>query len=187
MTDFPRHTEDSAPEGSKELISAAVKNYGFVPGLYSVMADAPSLLNAYAAVHDQFEASSFNADELTVVWQAINVENRCHYCVPAHTAIAKGMKVDDAIINALRDETPLPSARLEALRTFALQLVRQRGELTDAEKQAFLDAGYTTQNMLEVVLGYAQKIMSNYTNHLANTVLDEAFEPFAWHKAQEAA
>ena len=38
--------------------------------------------------------TSFDKDELTVVWQTINVEHACHYCVPAHTGIAKMMKVD---------------------------------------------------------------------------------------------
>jgi hypothetical protein len=36
----------------------------------------------------------FNEEELTVVWQSINVEHACHYCVPAHTGIAAMMKVD---------------------------------------------------------------------------------------------
>jgi AhpD family alkylhydroperoxidase len=40
---------------------------------------------------------------MTVVWQAINVENECHYCVPAHTGIAKMMKVSDDITQALRN------------------------------------------------------------------------------------
>ena len=93
------------------------------------------------------------------------------------------MKVDDAIIDALRNETPLPNARLEALRDFTLSIVRDRGQVEDAKVQAFLDAGFTKRNILEVILGYSQKIMSNYTNHLADTPLDSVFEKFAWEKA----
>lgn len=180
MTQFTLHDDASAPEASKPLLENSLKAFGMVPGLHAVMAESPELLEAYQRVHELFQNSSFDADELTVVWQTINVENACHYCVPAHTGIAKSMKVDDAIIDALRDETALPNARLEALRTFTLQLVRQRGELDDAELQAFLDAGFTQRNVLEVVLGYSQKIMSNYTNHLAKTPVDSAFEKFAW-------
>jgi alkylhydroperoxidase family enzyme len=134
-------------------------------------------------LNDLFIASSLDKDEITVVWQTINVENNCHYCVPAHTLIAKSMKVDDAIIDALRNETPLPNARLEALRDFTLSIVRDRGQVEDAKVQAFLDAGFTKRNILEVILGYSQKIMSNYTNHLADTPLDSVFEKFAWEKA----
>ena len=94
------------------------------------------------------------------------------------------MKVDDAISDALRNETPLPNARLEALRDFTLAMVRQRGEVSDELLQAFHDAGYTKRHVLEVVLGIAQKVMSNYTNHLANTPLDAASQRFAWTKAK---
>ena len=91
--------------------------------------------------------------------------------------------VDDAITQALRNETPLPNARLEALRDFTLSVVRDRGHVDDAKVQAFLDAGYTKRNILEVILGYSQKVMSNYTNHLAKTPVDAVFEKFAWQKA----
>ena len=180
MTDFTLHDENTAPEGSKELLAKSKAAYGMIPGLHAVMAEAPGLLEAYQQVHELFVNSSFDKDELTVVWQTINVENACHYCVPAHTGIAKSMGVDDTITNALRDNTALPNARLESLRDFTLALVRERGNLDDATVQAFLDAGFTKRNILEVILGYSQKIMSNYTTHIADTPVDKPFQKFAW-------
>lgn len=185
MTTFQLHDESTAPEASKALLANSRKTNGMVPGLHAVMAEAPGLLDAYNQVHKMFVDSSFNKDELTVVWQTVNVEHACHYCVPAHTAIAKGMKVDDAINDALRNETPLPTPRLEALRTFTLAMVRERGDVDPDVVQTFLDAGFTKRQVLEVVLGIAQKVMSNYTNHLANTPVDAPFQKFEWHKAAE--
>lgn len=183
MITFTLHDESTAPEASKEILAQSRKNNGMLPNLHAVMAEAPGLLAAYQFVGTQFAHSSFDKDELTVVWQTINVEHECHYCVPAHTAIAKSMKVDDAITEALRNETALPNARLEALRTFTLSVVRGRGNVSETEVQAFIDAGFTQRNILEVVLGIAQKVMSNYTNHLTKTPVDAAFQSFAWHKA----
>lgn len=182
MTEFTLHDETTAPEGSKELLGQSKRAFGMIPGLHAVMAEAPGLLEAYKIVHELFANSTFDKDELTVIWQAVNVEHGCHYCVPAHTGIAKSMKVSDDITNALRDETPLPNARLEALRDFTLNVVRDRGQVDDAAVKAFLDAGFTKRQILEVVLGVSQKVMSNYTNHLANTPVDAAFKPFEWHK-----
>ncbi len=187
MTEFTLHTEETAPDDAKALVAKSKGAYGFIPGLHAVMAEAPGLLEAYQRVHELFANSSFDADELTVVWQTVNVENECHYCVPAHTGIAKSMYVDDAITNALRDGTPLPNAHLEALRTFTLKIVRQRGNLSEDDIQAFLDAGFTKRQILEVILGYSQKIMSNYTNHLANTPVDAVFAKFAWSADDQAA
>ncbi|WP_262880616.1 carboxymuconolactone decarboxylase family protein [Psychrobacter sp. ANT_WB68] len=93
------------------------------------------------------------------------------------------MKVDDAITEALRNETALPTDKLEALRHFTLSVVRGRGNVDDDAVQAFLDAGFTKRQVLEVVLAAAQKVMSNYTNHLANTPIDKPFQKFEWHKA----
>ncbi|MET3948360.1 alkylhydroperoxidase family enzyme [Arthrobacter sp. UYCu512] len=187
MIDFTRHDEDTAPEASKALLAKSKKQNGRIPGLHATMAEAPGLLEGYQLVHQLFLNSSFDKDELTVVWQTVNVEHACTYCVPAHTGIAKSMKVDDAITEALRNETPLPNARLEALRTFTLDMVRERGNVDDAAVQTFLDAGYTKRQVLEVVLGVSQKVMSNYTNHLAQTPVDAPFRKFEWPEAAATA
>lgn len=182
MIDFTLHTVETAPAKSKPFLENSLKGIGFIPGLHAVMAESPQLLEGYNTLHKLFTESSFDKDELTVVWQTINVENNCHYCVPAHTGIAKSMGIDDAITDALRDETPLPSAKLEALREFTLSVVRDRGFVDDAKVEKFLSAGYTGQSVLDIILGYSQKIMSNYTNHFAKTNIDEAFKPFTWKK-----
>ena len=138
MTEFTKHDENTAPEGSKALLAKSKAAFGRIPGLHATMAEAPGLLEAYQVAHQLFAATSFDKDEITVVWQTINVENGCGYCVPAHTGIAKAMGVDDAITEALRNEAPLPNARLEALRDFTLLIVRDRGHVDDAAVKAFL-------------------------------------------------
>lgn len=183
MTDFTLHTKQSAPEDSKALLDNSINAFGMIPNLHAVMAEAPGLLEGYQRLHQLFLDSSFDDEETTVVWQTINVEHNCHYCVPAHTGIAKSMKVDDAITEALRNETPLPTDKLEALRNFTLSVVRDRGNVDDDAVQAFLDAGFTKRQVLEVILAVAQKVMSNYTNHLANTPIDKPFQKFEWQKA----
>jgi len=182
MTEFTIHDETTAPEDIQDFLMQTKKRNGFIPNLHGIMAEAPGLLEGYRAINDLFLKSSFNRDEITVIWQSVNVENNCHYCVPAHTMVAKGMKIDPEITEALRNETPLANAKLEALRTFTLQVARQRGVVDDNDVQAFLDAGYTKRNILEVILGLSQKVMSNYTNHLANTPLDAPFKSVAWEK-----
>jgi alkylhydroperoxidase family enzyme len=183
MTKFTLHDKKSAPQESQDLLDNSVKAFGMVPGLHAVMAEAPGLLEGYQRLHQLFLDSSFDDEETTVVWQTINVEHACHYCVPAHTGIAKSMNVDDAITDALRNETPLSTDRLEALRNFTLAVVRDRGNVDSSAVATFLEAGFTERQILEVVLGTAQKVMSNYTNHLANTPIDKPFQKFEWHKA----
>lgn len=182
MTTLKVHTIESAPEASKPLLEASQKAYGMIPGLHGVLAAAPGILEGYQKLHELFVNTSFNEEELTVVWQAINVEHACHYCVPAHTGIAHMMKVDNDIIESLRNETPLTNPKLEALRTMTLSIVRNRGNVSQVELEAFYTAGYGEQQVLEIILGLSQKVISNYTNHIANTPVDAAFQKFAWEK-----
>ena len=180
MSNFKIHSVESAPEQSKPILEGAVKQMGRVPGLFGVMAESPNILKAYTQFHQAFSDSSFDADELTVVWQTINVEHECHYCVPAHTGIAHSMKVDPAITEALRNRTALPTEKLQALHDFTLSMVRNRGNVPESEMAAFFEAGYGQQQVLEVILGLSQKVISNYVNRVAKTPVDKVFEQFAW-------
>lgn len=182
MTSLKIQCLESAPEESKELLEKSKKAYGMIPGLHGVLAGAPGILDAYQKLHELFVDSSFNNEELTVVWQSINVEHECHYCVPAHTGIAKMMKVDDAITEALRNEATLEDPKLEALRAMTLKIVRNRGNVTQEDLDAFYEAGYGERQVLEIILGLSQKTISNYVNHIANTPVDEGFKKYDWSK-----
>jgi alkylhydroperoxidase family enzyme len=182
---FPSHDLTTAPEASKALLEKSQKAFGRLPGLHKVLAESPQAYEGYQLLHKLFTETNFDVDELTVVWQSINVENECHYCVPAHTGIAKIMKVHAELTEALRNETALPSAKLEALRTFTVQMVRDRGNVSKAKIKAFFDAGYSHRAVLDVILGLAQKTMSNYINHVAETPVDEVFQPLIWKRSDK--
>ncbi len=178
MTEFTLYTAENAPEEAKPLMADSVAAFGMLPNLHAVMAEAPTLLKGYQVLHDLFQKTSFNAEELTVVWQSINVEHNCHYCVPAHSAIAASMNVDQAIVDALVNKTPLSNPKLEVLRETTLAMTRERGVISNEQIEAFFAAGYAKQQLLEIIVGLSQKVMSNYTNHLADTPVDAPFKKF---------
>ncbi len=181
------HTLESAPDGSKPLLEGSIKAFGRVPNLHAVMATNPAFLEAYQQVHRLvMSGTEFTPEERTVVWMTVNVANACHYCVPAHSAIAKMEKIDDDIVSALRDETPLPE-KLEALRAFTLAIHDTHGHPGADAVAAFEAAGYNERAILDVILIFSQKVMSNYTNAIFETPTDEAFAPFAWKPKAVAA
>ncbi|BBO28926.1 hypothetical protein AltI4_33140 [Alteromonas sp. I4] len=182
MTSLTVHTLDSAPEASKPLLEDSIKAFGMLPNLHGIMAASPQVLEGYKVLHDLFQKTDFTAEELTVVWQTINVEHGCHYCVPAHTAIAHSMNVDAALTEALRNAEPMPTPKLQALQDMTLLLTRNRGVVSDADLDAFYSAGYTERHVQEIILGLAQKVMSNYINHIGNTPVDAPFAKFDWTK-----
>ena len=156
MTQFTLHTLESAPEPSKPLLQDSINTFGMLPNLHAVMAESAPHLQAYQTLHSLFLNSAFNDEEKTVVWQTINIEHNCHYCVPAHSAIAKSMGIDDALTHSLRNHTALPTEKLETLRTITLLLVRNRGQISEQDQQQFFAVGYTQQHLLDIILGLAQ-------------------------------
>jgi len=182
VTIFKTHSILSAPISAKPLLEKSLRIMGIVPNLHGVLANAPAVLAAYQSLHDFFTNTSFDDQELTVVWQTINIEHDCRYCVPAHTMIAQTMQVEPALIQALRKQQPMPTAKLQVLLDMTASIVRKRGNVDADELAAFYEAGYQQQQVLEIILGVSQKLISNYTNRIAKTDLDDVFKPFVWHK-----
>ncbi len=187
MSRFKTHTKDTAPQGGGEILENVEKAYGFVPNLMAKMVAAPAAANAYTTLGKIFEGTSFSPTERQVVLLTISRANGCEYCVAAHSTIAGMQQVDDAIVEAIRADRPLADAKLEALRQITLKMHEKRGWLDEQDIDAFVAAGYGPQQVLEVVLGVAFKTLSNYTNHVAGTELDEAIADKAWKKASQAA
>ncbi len=180
MTIFETHTIESAPADSQRHLQGAEQANGFVPNLLAGMAEAPALLQAYVTISGIFDKTSFLPTERQIVLMTSNRLNGCTYCMAAHTSISQMTGVPGDVVAALRNDTPISDAKLEALRQFAIVIVETRGWPREDQIDAFLDAGYTKQNILEVILGTSMKVMSNYTNHIADTPLDEAFKPNVW-------
>lgn len=180
---YVRHNLDTAPAGAKETLAAASKAYGFVPNLLAVMAEAPALLKGYRSLNGIFEETSFSPTERQIVLLTTSYENGCDYCVAAHSVIAGMQQVPDDVVQAIRDNKPIADHKLEALRRFVTAIVKSRGWPSATDTSAFHEAGYTRRHALEVVLGVGMKMLSNYTNHIADTPLDQAFAGARWSKA----
>lgn len=180
MMKFKLHSLETAPEGSKEIISGALKQNGFIPNLYGMMAESPELLKAYRQMADLFDATSLSPVEKNIVWLTVSYNNSCHYCMAIHSMVGKMYKLPEEMIEALRTNQPLNNVKLETFRQFVALLVEKRGWASEEDIATFLAAGYTPKNVLELVVGLGQKTISNYVNHLVHTPLDKQIEGFKW-------
>lgn len=189
MNTYKLHTLETAPAGALPILEAANKGLGFIPNLYAHLAEAPNALNANKQLGALFEQSTLTPEEQQVVLISVSIENRCEYCVAAHSFIARNMvKVDSKRVDALRSGACLQDAKLNALAAFTRTVVRERGWVNGGQELIdFFAAGYTPQNALEVLLGVSMKTLSNYASHLTNTPLDAALTAEAWQAPDEYA
>lgn len=176
--EFTIYTVETAPAASKEALIHAKETFSLIPNLEGILAEAPAVLKGGMALWDLFETTSFTPIEQQVIYLTANYEHDCRYCMAAHSGLAKmvGMAPED--IEALRQGQPLKDKKLQALRLFTQRMIEARGWVNDREIEEFLATGYTKQQVLEVILGIAVKIIHNYTNHIAKTPLDKAFQPY---------
>ena len=174
MTDFTIHTPNTAPDGSQQRLGEIKRNWGFVPKLQGILAESPVALKAYDDIFNLIAAEgSLDAVDIQVVYQAINVFHGCEYCTAGHTFLSRKAGVPEPVISAIRNEQVIPDARLQALRVFAERVAEKLGFAGGAAVSDFLGAGFTRAQVLEVVTIIAAKVISNYTNHLTHTPLED--------------
>lgn len=97
-------------------------------------------------------------------------------CVAAHSTLADMQSVPVDTVAAIRMDQSIVDAKLQALRVFIRILVENRGWLDQQHMPAFYSAGYKPGHVMDVLVGIAQKTMSDFTNHIAQTPLDGAFQ-----------
>lgn len=183
---FTYHSNETAPDESKALLEQSEKSMGMVPNLHRILAEAPATYAAYNTAFGLFmKNTTLSALEQQVVFMTANFENNCHYCVPGHTWMMHAAKMPEAVIEALREGSEIPDAKLQALHDFTKNLLDKRGHIGDGALADFLAAGYTKRQALEVLTGLASKLISNFTNALAHTEPDVAFKKYEWvHPSQ---
>lgn len=177
---FILHDTTTADPASSAILGQVQASWGFVPNLHRVLAESPAALEAYGTLWGIAEKTSFTAVERNIAYLAIIYENACTYCMAGHTNLSKMAKVDAAVIAAVRDGGAIADARLEALRSFAATVTRNRGLVSDDDVAAFKAAGYDNRAILDVLVLAATKLISNYTNHFADTPNDAFMKGAEW-------
>lgn len=176
----------SANPEQREVLEAAQKQVGFIPNMYANMVNVPAVLTTYLHGYAAFrQKSGFTPAEQEVVFLAVSQQNGCSYCTAAHSMLADKMSgVPAPVLAAIRARQPIPDAKLKALYEFTQELVRSSGKPGQGAADAFLAAGYSETQALQIVLAAAVKTLSNYTNHLFQTVVDDKFAAYKVISAQ---
>lgn len=180
MIKFNIHSIESAPQDAKPILEQLKQQVGFIPNLAATMAESPSLLEAFTTLRMIYGRGSFTPLEREALALAISFENDCTYCMAAHSTFAKMNGVSEDDLKALRSGEAPADPRLRAISTLARGIVRTKGDLSEQEIGAFLAAGFTQAQLLEVLVGISMTAIANYAHNIAKTSIDEAFQSQAW-------
>lgn len=165
----------------QEVFDWYKENFQFVPNLTKVLSASPAALRSYWLTQLQLaQYGKLTPEEHNIIQMAIAVENRCKYCTSGHQmAGAAFFGSEEADLEAIRNEANLSTEKFDALRAFALEVYRNKGRVADQVLEDFFAVGYNKAQAVEVITNIGVKVMSNLTNQLAMTEVDEAFRPLA--------
>lgn len=181
MSQFQIVTKDNAAAESAALLKEVEKKFGFVPNLMGIFAEAPVALRAYLELSNLVGQTSFSPEEQQAILLAVSLENNCEYCVAAHSMVAVKMAgMAPVRMKALRENSSLGDKKLDEIVNFTREVVRAKGHVGDKTITRFFDSGFSKQQLLEILVCVSMKTLSNYTNHIAKTPVDEAFSEFKW-------
>jgi uncharacterized peroxidase-related enzyme len=180
MLTYPIHTIASAPEKSKPVLEQLQQAFGVIPNLAAAISNSPKLVTAFAAVFKEVHSSSLTEQEIQIVLLTDAVANSCAYAVAFHTALARKEGVRSEETDAIRARLVPGDRRFAALSTLAKTLIEKRGHMRERELDAFIAAGFTAEQILEVIAIVAASTISNYAGTIANPPLEVQFQQFAW-------
>src|SRR5580698_7098417 len=180
MPTYEIQTIASAPEKSRPVLEQLQQAFGFIPNLAAAISNSPKLLTAFAAVFQQVHSSSLTEQEIQIVLLTDAVANSSAYAVAFHTALALQQGVRSEETGAIRERRLPADKRFAALSTLAKTLIEKRGHLSERELDAFIAAGFTKEQVLEVIAIVAASTITNYAGTIANPPLEDQFQQFAW-------
>jgi alkylhydroperoxidase family enzyme len=180
MPTYQVHTIASAPEKSKPALEKLEQLFGFLPNLPASIANSPKLINSLLGLFQQVHSQGLSEPENQIVLLTDAVTNSSTYAVAFHTALAHEQGISPDETRAIREGRLPKDQRFAALSMLAKTLIEKRGHLNEQELDAFLHAGFTKEQVLEVIAIVAASTITNYAGTIANPPLEERFQPFAW-------
>ncbi len=185
---FPVHTLETIPEDSREQAERSAERFGgTLPTLVAVMAESAGVMEAYETLHKLLMTKTgFTPAEVQLLALTISRRNGCDYCMAAHSWRAAQSKGMGPTIDAIRNDKPIPDAKMAALADFANLMLDKQGWLTQEDIKPFLAAGFQRRQVMEVVLAISWKTLSNFVNHMADTPVDDMFLDTKWEKPDAA-
>lgn len=159
----PLVSATDTPAASRPLLDAVHGAFGTTPNMFRAVANSPAALQAMWGFFGALGGGSLPAKLGEQIAVAVADRNACEYCLAAHTALGRKAGASSAEMSAAQAGESADPATAAALR-FALKLVEQRGQVTDADVTALRAAGFNDGQVVEILAHVALNLFTNYVN-----------------------
>jgi uncharacterized peroxidase-related enzyme len=161
----------TAAGAAKPLIDEIKGAFGSVPNMFRAVANSPAALKDMWGAFGALGAGKIGAKLGEKIAVAVADRNSCAYCLSAHTVL--GRKAGASAEEMTQAQTGRSSdPKTAAALAFALKLVEDRGQVTDADVQALRATGFDGGEILEIIAHVALNLFTNYVNVALDVPVD---------------
>ena len=160
-----------APAASQPLLAQIDKAFGTTPNMFKAVANSPAALQSMWAAFGALGKGSLGARLGEQIAVAIANRNRCEYCLAAHTVLGQGAGASAAEMAAAQVGESA-DARTAAALAFALKVVEQRAQVSDADVANLRAAGFADEQIVEIMAHVALNLFTNYINVALDVPVD---------------
>lgn len=170
MTTISVPTREQVSASNQAIFDTLQAKFHMVPNLYATFALSETGLATYLAF--QGAKSSITGKAREVVNLVVSQVNDCAYCLAAHTVVGRMVGFSDAQVMEIRHGRAGFDAKLDALARLVRSIAGRRGHADAALVEAFLAAGWTQENLVDVIMAVGDKIISNYLHSTTRIPVD---------------
>lgn len=152
-----------SPSASQPLLEQIHRAFGATPNMFKAVSNSPAALQSMWAAFGALDKGTIGALLGEQIAVAIANRNRCEYCLAAHTVLgqnagATAAQMGEAQVGRSAD------ARTAAALDFALKVVEQRAQVSEADVAALRAAGFSDEQVVEILAHVALNLFTNYVN-----------------------
>jgi len=180
-------TKETTPAATKPILERYERNLGVTPNFFSLIARSPDVLSAEANMH-AILGKSLGHDTRERIHIMTAEVNGCNYCLSVHTYVGgkfNKMSKEDMEMNRDGHST---DPKADAAVQFAYQVAKNRGHVTDADFAAVRAAGFSDEQIIDIVAETAFSFTTNLFNNTFQTDIDSIVTPlrtrYEEHNAQ---
>ncbi|PPC91082.1 MAG: peroxidase [Methylobacter sp.] len=160
------------PEGkAKQLLDGVKQAMGATPNIFTTFANSAAALEAYLGINNALANGVLEPTLREQLAVTIAGYNGCNYCASAHVFLGgkAGIEREELIANSKGKSA---DAKTQAAIDFARALLEKRGKISNEDLSAVRAAGFSDEEVIEILAHVAMNTFTNYFNETALTAID---------------
>lgn len=150
--------------GERKLVLDQIHGaFGATPAMFRAVANSSAALQSMWGSFGALGGGVIPSKLGEQIAVAVADRNACEYCLAAHTALGRKAGATAAEMAAAQQGESGDPKTAAALR-FALKLVNDRAQVSDADVQSLRAAGFNDGEIVEILAHVALNLFTNYVN-----------------------